>query len=201
VRRISVVGNSGSGKSWLAGTLAARIGVPHIELDAVFHLPNWKELPADEFRRQIDDLTAADGWVVDGNYLSVRDVVWDRADTVVWVDPPRALVMFRVISRSLARVLGKRELWNSNRERWSNLISTDPAKSIVAWSWTQHQPYRDRYTSAMADPAWAHLAFIRLRTASDTKTLVSSLGPRPGVETRLADRRRTDRHRADDGSI
>jgi adenylate kinase family enzyme len=196
VRRISVVGNSGSGKSRLAGTLAARLGVPHIELDALFHLPDWTELPVEEFRRQVADLTATDGWVVDGNYLSVRDVVWHRADTVVWVDPPRALVMFRVVTRSLARVLGQRELWNGNRERWRNLVSTDPARSIVAWSWTQHQPYRDRYSSAMTDPAWADLAFIRLRSASDTRTLLSSFGPRPGVGPEGA-----DRLRADDGSI
>jgi adenylate kinase family enzyme len=196
VRRISVVGNSGSGKSWLAATLAVRLGVPHIELDALFHLPNWTELPADEFRRQVADLTAAEGWVVDGNYLSGRDVVWGRADTVVWVDPPRALVTFRVVARSLTRVLRRRELWNGNRERWRNLLSTDPARSIIAWSWTQHQAYRDRYSAAMTDPAWAHLTFIRLRSASDTEKLLSSLGPQPGVEPQGA-----DRNRADDGSV
>lgn len=191
-----MVGNSGSGKSWLAGTLSARLGVPHIELDAVFHLPNWGELPVEEFRRQVADLTAAGGWVVDGNYLSVRDAVWDRADTVVWVDPPRALVMFRVVARSLARVVAKRELWNGNRERWRNLVSTDPERSIIVWSWTQHQPYRDRYSSAMTDPVWAHLTFFHLRTGSDTKRLLSSLGPRPGVQPQGA-----DRHPADDGSV
>ena len=173
-----MVGNSGSGKSRLAGTLAARLGVPHVELDALFHLPEWGELPADEFRRQVADLTAADGWVVDGNYLTARDVVWGRADTVVWVDPPRALVMFRVVSRSVARVVFRRDLWNGNRERWSSLLSTDPAKSIVAWSWTQHRAYRDRYSAAMSDPAWAHLTFVRLRSASDTAGLLSSLGHR-----------------------
>lgn len=190
-----MVGNSGSGKSRLAEILAARLGTPHVELDALFHLPNWGDLPVDEFRRQVADLTAADSWVVDGNYLSVRDVVWDRADTVVWVDPPRALVMFRVVARSLARVLCKRQLWNGNRERWRDLLSTDPARSIVAWSWTQHQPYRDRYASAMTDPAWAHLTFVRLRSASDTEKLLSSLGRQPWVEPQDV-----DRNRSDDGS-
>jgi len=76
--------------------------------------------------------------------------------------------MFRVVSRSLARVVFRRDLWSGNRERWSYLLSTDPAKSIVAWSWTQHRAYRDRYSAAMSDPAWAHLMFIRLRSAADT---------------------------------
>ncbi|HEX3841489.1 MAG TPA: hypothetical protein VHU85_11900 [Acidimicrobiales bacterium] len=195
MRRVSVVGNSGSGKSWLAARLAARLGVPYIELDAVFHLPNWTELPADEFRRQVADLTATGGWVVDGNYLNGRDVVWGRADTVVWVDPPRALVTFRVVSRSLGRVLRRRELWNGNREHWRNLLSTDPAKSIIAWSWTQHQAYRDRYSATMTDPAWANLTFIRLRSASDREKLLSSVGLQPGADPKDA-----DRNRFDDGS-
>lgn len=86
VLRVSVVGNSGSGKSTLGRALAARLGVPYVELDAIFHLPAWTELPRDEFRKQVGALAAGDAWVIDGNYLAVRDLVWARADTVVWID-------------------------------------------------------------------------------------------------------------------
>ena len=75
VRRVSVVGNSGSGKTTVAAQLAARLGVSHIELDAIRHQPNWQELPDDEFRSRVAALTDADGWVVDGNYGAVRDLV------------------------------------------------------------------------------------------------------------------------------
>ena len=160
----------------MAEKLASRLGVDHVELDSLFHLPDWTELPLDEFRRQVADLIGADGWVVDGNYLAVRDLVWARADTVVWLDPPRAVVMGRVISRSLARVLLKRALWNGNRERWRFLFSMDPAKSIIVWAWTQHAAYRDRYSAAMSDPALAHLTFLRFRSASDTERWLASVG-------------------------
>ena len=77
-----MVGTSGSGKSTLARELAEILGVPHLELDAVHHQPGWAPLPTDEFRRIIAARAAADGWVIDGNYSRVRDLVWARADTV-----------------------------------------------------------------------------------------------------------------------
>jgi adenylate kinase family enzyme len=86
VRRISVVGNSGSGKTTLAAAVAGALGVPHLELDSVFHQPGWEPLDKDVFRARVAEFAAADGWVIDGNYSSAQDLVWQRADTVLWQD-------------------------------------------------------------------------------------------------------------------
>jgi adenylate kinase family enzyme len=83
VRRISVVGISGSGKSRLARELAEILAVPHIELDAIFHQADWVPLPDEQFSARVEAAAAGDGWVIDGNYHSrVGAVVWRRADTV-----------------------------------------------------------------------------------------------------------------------
>src|SRR5579875_4043583 len=79
VRRVSVVGCSGSGKSTVGRRLARDLHVPYIELDSIFHQPGWVPLPRDEFRRRVTEVVAADGWVIDGNYSSVQPLVWDRA--------------------------------------------------------------------------------------------------------------------------
>lgn len=186
VQRISVVGNSGSGKTRLARQLAAALGIPLLELDSIFHLPGWTELPVDEFRARVGELVSGPAWIVDGNYSAVRLLVWERADTVVWVDPPQAVVMARVIRRTARRVLTREELWNGNREPWSNVWSWDPTRSIVAWSWTQRHKYRDRYASAMTDPAWAHLRFVLVRTRADRRRLLDAAaqGLGPGVTDR-----------------
>lgn len=66
MQRISVVGTSGAGKFTFAGGLAERLGVPIVELDAIFHQPDWTPLDDDEFTRRVAAPTGGDGWVVDG---------------------------------------------------------------------------------------------------------------------------------------
>jgi adenylate kinase family enzyme len=168
VQRVSVVGTSGSGKSTLARKLAASLGVPHLELDAVHHQPGWVPLPPDEFRQAVAAKLAADGWVVDGNYSAVRPLVWARADTVVWLDLSKRTVMRQIIWRTFRRVTRHEELWNGNRERWRNFFSLNPEESVIAWAWNKHDEYRERYGKAAQDPANAHLNFIRLTSRKDT---------------------------------
>jgi len=172
VRRISVVGNSGSGKTTLARELAAALGVPHLELDSVFHQPGWQPLEREAFRERVAAFMSESepGWIVDGNYSDVRDVVWSRADTVVWLDPPRHRVMRRVIWRTLHRMATRAELWNGNREQWKFVFNRD--ESIIAWAWTSHRHVRERYERAQADPGNAHLAFIRLRNSGEREKLL-----------------------------
>ena len=159
------MGNSGSGKTRVARAIAGRLGIPVVELDAIVHQPGWVELPTPEFRRRVGACVAQDAWVVDGNYSTrVQDLVWSRADTVVWLDLPRRVVVTRVVRRTLGRVILRRRLWNGNREPWNNLWSRDPMKSVIAWSWTHHATSRKRYESAMTDAQWSNLRFVRLRS-------------------------------------
>jgi len=176
VRRVAVVGNSGSGKTTLASALAERLGVPHVELDSLFHQPGWTPRPDAVLRALVDERTTAPGWVVDGNYSQVRDLVWERADTVVWLDLPRAVVMRRVVARTLRRTVTREELWNGNREPWSNLWSRDPDRSIIAWAWRGQRHYRDIYEAAVADPVHAQLDVIRLRSPHAVRRFLRSFG-------------------------
>jgi adenylate kinase family enzyme len=120
-----------------------------------------------EFRRIIAARAAAGGWVIDGNYGRVRDLVWARADTVVWLDLPKRTVMRQVVWRTLRRVALRRELWNGNRERWRNFLTWNPEQSVISWAWHKHAPDHAKYAAAAAGPASAHLRFIRLASRRD----------------------------------
>ncbi len=99
--------------------------------------------------------------MVDGNYGAVRDLVWERADTVVWLDLPRPVVMRRVIFRTVRRAVTREELWNGNREPLSNFW-LDPAESVIRDAWVRYDEGVRRYRAAMDDPALRHLRFVRL---------------------------------------
>jgi adenylate kinase family enzyme len=172
---VAVVGCSGSGKTTLARSLAQTLGVPHIELDAIFHQPGWTPLDDDTFRARVGQAAEAPAWVVDGNYSTVRDIVWPRADTVVWFDLPYAVVMARTIRRTMRRVVTRQELWNGNKEPWSNLWSLKPEKSIIAWAATRHKVYRQRYGAAEHDPRWAGLDFVRLRSQREANAFLDEV--------------------------
>jgi adenylate kinase family enzyme len=179
VRRVSVVGTSGAGKSTLAAQLAGSLGVPFLELDSVYHQPGWEPLPLPEYRARVAETAAGDAWVIDGNYHAVRDIVWARADTVVWLDLPRRTVMRRIIWRTLRRVAGRIELWNGNRERWRNFFTLDPKESVIMWAWTRHGVYRARYAAAMADPAHSGLRFVRLTSPGAVREFLAGVSAVP----------------------
>jgi len=162
VRRVSVVGTSGAGKSTFAFALAGVLGVPWVELDSVYHQADWTPLPVSEFRSRVLAVASGPCWVIDGSYSVVRDLVWARADTVVWLDLPRHTVMRRLVFRTLRRVAGRVELWNGNRERWRNVFTWDDQESVIAWAWKTHGSRRERYALELADPAHNHLRVVRL---------------------------------------
>jgi adenylate kinase family enzyme len=174
MRRVSLVGAPGAGKTTVARRLAASLGVSFVELDAIFHQPGWAELSRDEFRNRVTEVVSGEGWVVDGNYSAVRDIVWRRADTVVWLDLPRHIVVRRVALRTLRRALTREQLWNGNREPISNFYRWDPEKNIVRWAWVKYPEYGQLYGAAIEEPLYAHIRFVRLATPREVDALLSA---------------------------
>ena len=169
-----MIGSAGSGKTTVATELAEVLGCAHIELDAIFQQPGWTHPDTEEFRRQIHAAVSAPAWVADGNYSAVRDLVWQQADTVLCLDFPRPVVMYRLIARSLRRAYHQTELWNGNRESFANLFSLKPDRSIIAWSFSRHALYRRRYAVATVDPQWSALQFIALQSSTQVSQFLKN---------------------------
>ena len=105
----------------------------------------------------------------------IREYAVAVKSAVVWLDPPDLVVMYQVTTRTARRVLGRRELWNGNRERLREVLSFDPHRSIIAWAWTTRGHNRAKYRAAMADPAFAHLRFVRLASRRDVARFLDSV--------------------------
>jgi adenylate kinase family enzyme len=161
-RRILVAGTSGSGKTTLAERIAAIVGAPHTEIDSLYHGPNWT--PRDSFMLDVALLAAQPTWVTEWQYSRARPLLLQRADLLVWLDLPRAVVMRRVVRRTVHRRLSRTVLWNGNFEPPLSTFFTD-RDHIVRWAWRTHHEYAER----VADAATARedLVVVRLKSQQD----------------------------------
>ena len=175
MQRIAIVGCPGSGKSTIGRQIASTLNASHVELDALFHQPDWEPTPIPEFRAKVIEALTAERWVVDGNYRQVEDLVQGGADTIIWLDLARWRVITRIVRRSLQRLITREELWNGNQESWRNLISRDPERNVIVWSWQHHPKYRARYGAWSDDGTWATKNVYRLRTPAEVRRLRASL--------------------------
>lgn len=167
MRRIWVAGTSGSGKTTLAAEIARTLDVPHVELDALWWGPGWTPRP--DFPDTVARALAQDAWVACGNHrgTDAGPLLRARADTLVWLDLPRATVMRRVTLRTIRRIVTREPLWAGNRERLRSQLRPD---GIVRWAWSTHEANRQSYAGASTDPELAHLTVHRIRCDDDLRT-------------------------------
>jgi hypothetical protein len=175
-QRIAVVGTTGTGKTTLAGQLAQCLGVPHFELDALHWGPDWIPVPTTIFRERTARVLSGERWVVDGNYGKVRDIVWKRADTVVWLDYALPVVMGRLVWRTFRRVVTREELWSGNREGIRGTFFS--GDSILLWALRTYPRRRREYPTLLASPEHAHLTIVHLRSPRAAKNWLSTLARR-----------------------
>jgi len=143
---VLVAGVSGSGKTTLAARIARMTGGPHTEIDGLFHGPGWEPRP--EFSDEVRAFTAADTWTTEWQYSSVRELLAERADLLVWLDLAFVRVTLpRVVRRTLRRRIHRTELWNGNREPRLRTIFRDP-EHIIRWSISSRNAYADRVPAA-----------------------------------------------------
>lgn len=177
MRRVAVIGVSGAGKTSVAGLLASRLGLPHVELDALHHGPNWTEASAEELQANV--LAALErcpeGWVVDGNYRGkIGDLVVERADTVIWLDPPLPLIVSRLVRRTAGRIARRTELWNGNRETIRNtLFSRD---SLLVYAVKSHGRHRRLQPQRLAR---LDARLVHLGSAGEVKRWLENLPTQP----------------------
>ncbi len=161
---------SGAGKTTFGRTLAAKLGVPFHEVDALHHGPNWTEATAEELRAKVEPLVAEDAWVIDGAYMGKLGLlVPEAADTVVWIDLPVHVWFPRLLRRTVRRLRTHEVLWNGNQESIRGAFLGWNA--LVPWAIRGHFSRRRRYPARLA-----HLPVVRLQTQREVDAFLASAG-------------------------
>ncbi|MDO5503964.1 MAG: AAA family ATPase [Actinomycetia bacterium] len=143
--RVVVAGTSGSGKTTLAARIAEILEVQHIEIDGLYHGPDWTPRPS--FTADVAAFSAEPAWTTEWQYSPVRLLLLERADLLVWLDLPTRTAMRQVIGRTLRRRLRREELWNGNVEPPLHTFFSDP-EHIVRWAWSTRHKARQRISAA-----------------------------------------------------
>jgi adenylate kinase family enzyme len=174
--RVVVLGTTGAGKSTLAAALATRIGAEHVELDGFQHGPNWTPAPPERFQAQVADIAPRARWVVDGNYIDrVSAVLWPRADVIVWLDLPLAVVLSRLVRRTVGRIVRRTRLWHGNQERWAALFGRN---SLLLWAVRSHRRHVRELPKLLAAAAGTGTRIVRLRSGRQADRWLASVAER-----------------------
>ncbi|MBN2502642.1 MAG: hypothetical protein JXB38_17815 [Anaerolineales bacterium] len=167
-QRICVVGTTGCGKTTLAATLAELLNIPHIELDALHWGTNWEEPPPDVFREKVTQALSANAWVTDGNYGKARDITWNRANTLIWLDYPLPIIYWRLLRRTIKRTFTREALWNDNIESAYNQFFT--RDSLFYYAATTYKHRRQSYRKIIQEKQYPHLQVIIHSHPRQTRT-------------------------------
>lgn len=194
LQRVVVVGTSCAGKSTFSSKLAILLECPRIELDALYWGPDWRAKPAAEFRGLALEATSGGRWIADGNYGSIRDLLWSRATAVIWLDYSFPRVFWRALKRTITRCLSGQPLWHGNRESFRKaFLSRD---SILLWVISTHRRRRRELAALRQNGAYPQLRWIEFRHPreaerwlGDVHTGGPAAGPVSGASARQQGRR------------
>lgn len=176
--RVNVVGTSGSGKSTFCKRLSGLLGAPHIEMDRLYHKPNWGEPTAEEFAAIVAAAIKPDRWVLDGNYHSKSwKTKWSRATAIVWLDMSFTRNFTQAFGRAIERIRTGKELWpgTGNRETFSRTFFS--RESVLLWMIMSHGRVGKRYAALQQERGeFNHVPFVRLRGRKASEEFLKRVG-------------------------
>ena len=174
VQRVVIVGSGGAGKSTLGRALSERLEIPVIHLDAHFWKPGWVPTPREEWVRAERELTRPETWITDGNFGSTMDARLALADTVIFLDLPRALCLTRVLLRRV-RYHGRSR---------PDMASGCPEKidlEFVRWIWDYPRTKRPAILEKLASVRASGGDAVHLRSAAEVARFLEAVNRSDGL--------------------
>ena len=173
--RVVVIGTTSSGKSTLAEKLAKRLEMDFIELDALHWEPNWQEAPLDVFRARVEQAIQAERWVAAGNYHVTRDLIWPKAEAIIWLDYSLWRIFWRLMFRTLRRWWTHELLWGTNREPLWVHFKLWSQESLFHWLFKTYWRRRRETPELLRLLEHRHLKLIRFKHPKETEAWIKTI--------------------------
>ncbi|PYS89703.1 MAG: hypothetical protein DMF64_16925 [Acidobacteria bacterium] len=167
MRKILVIGSGGSGKSTFATRLGARLKLEVIHLDSCYWQAGWQETPKAEWQARVAELIAREAWIMDGNYSGTLELRLKACDTVVFLDLPRTLCLWRVVKRAVM-------YWGQPRPDMAAGCPERLTLEFVQWIW--HYPRRTRpQVRALLQACARAKQIVHLRSRADVEKYLANV--------------------------
>jgi adenylate kinase family enzyme len=175
MKRINVIGTSGSGKSHFSYRLAKNLSIPYIEMDTLFWLPNWEHLENDEFLFLLEAHLEKASWVLDGNQSKTNHLKWQYVDTIIWLDYSFYHTFKQIVVRSIKRSFSQKELWagTGNTESFRrNFFSSD---SVILWMLQNYWKTKRKYATLFASQTLKDVRLVRLTSPQQAEQFLANV--------------------------
>jgi len=183
MKKINIVGTSGSGKSTFAKALASQLNIKYIEMDALFWRPNWQHSPDEKFFDELTKELTMDSYVLDGNYSRTQHIKSQYIETTIWLDYSFIRTFCQVLIRSIKRAYYKNELWPNTGNKESFKKTFLQRDSIILWMLSNYFANKRKYNALMQDCKLKNKEFIRITSPKKARQLLTELsknGPLQG---------------------
>lgn len=167
MKKVLVIGSSGAGKSTFSRVLSEKTGLPLIHLDRLFWKPNWVETDKSEWKEILADALAGDSWIIDGQFGGTLEMRLEKCDTVIFLDLPRALCVYRILKRVVIYKKGKRpDMADGCDEKFD--------WQFLKWVWNFPEKSRPKIKERLARHQNS-ITIFRLKSTTEVKDFLSRL--------------------------
>jgi adenylate kinase family enzyme len=161
MRRVLVIGSGGSGKSTVAARLGELLELEVNHLDKFYWSAGWVEPERDEWIKTVTELIERDSWVIDGNYSGTLDLRLRKCDTIVFLDLPRVVCLWRIVKRFFL-------YRNGNRPDVAEGCPEKLDFEFVSWVWNYPRRSRPKVVKLLQEHA-AEKQIFWLRSRNEVK--------------------------------
>lgn len=173
MRRVMINGGPGSGKSTLARALGAATGLPVYHMDQIHHMPRWQPRPLEEKIPMANAIEAKDAWIFEGGLSATYANRAARADTMIWIDLPVGLRIWRVMTR-LIKDYGK-----SRPDSAPDCPEEFSRETLEFWKWIWDTRKTHRIKLIKLIAANPHLTVHHLTSVKAVRDFYKEIGQNP----------------------
>ncbi|HYY43079.1 MAG TPA: DNA topology modulation protein [Pyrinomonadaceae bacterium] len=175
MKKVLVIGSGGAGKSTFARRLGSLLDIEVLHLDMLYWRPGWVETPKPVWRDLVAELTKREQWIMDGNYSGTFDVRVAACDTVIFLDMPRRVCLWRIIRR-------RATYRNRNRPDMTEGCPEQISLEFILWVWHYGRRSRPKVLGLFDEYA-QRKRMIRLRSPAEVERFLADVAQERGAET------------------